>query len=840
VSDSPLLVALRTSGHLSADQMTAAERAFAEAGGDAGRLADLLLQAGSVTKYQHRKIQLGRSDDLVFGHFLVLERIGEGGMGKVYRAIHMRLGRTMALKTIRPNLLANKTVISRYKREARAAAALTHPNIVELYEAEDFDGRYYLAMEFVEGVDLSRLMKELIKDKRTVAPSEAAEYIRQGALGLQHAHDKGFVHRDIKPSNLLVSGERALPGTGGKASVKILDMGLVRSLLDDDNTQVDLTRDGTVVGTPDYMSPEQAKNSSTVDHRADVYSLGCTLFYLLKGAPPYSEGTAIDKLIRHQLDPVPDIRQFRPDVPPGLAAVIKRMMAKRPDERFQTATDVAKELGLYTEDAIGFNPITPAAASAFQFVDLAAQETATSNDSMARTTAPAQVPTIGGRTLRPAGTGRTLKPVGGPPAGSQRSATSPLKPKAIAKPVPDATPSDSLPGTDVKKSGRTETPQAGNSRTRRNGRRPTTRKKEDSFPVVPVAVAAAVVTALVVIAAIVLNRAGKTPASTATPDAGGKVAAAAPAAKLSFRPVAELLPDDTAAVLVTQPRAFWEAAQPMHAPASPVRQSATFLNRALRFDPFKFDRVVVAFSPIPVKCLAVGEGGPLANADQFRDDLDKLEWFQLEKEKGGAYLLRRNTALPRTNPDRAVRAALLPAPAAYLIGHTVDLADVVRQAGTRKEPGKVDPKLLAAIADTTPATDQPAPVLTFAATGAFHLPSQPGQLGVRLAKDDVDLLVVRVWQEDPAFRVELAVSGRNGTKVRDFIRVNVPTVLRAYIPGEVGKKLATAVVAATDDAILSDDRGSSKMSVTFRWDCEAVHDALSAVVPAPPSLVKPN
>jgi eukaryotic-like serine/threonine-protein kinase len=524
VTESPLFTAFRDGGRIPVDQVSTVERAFADVGNDPEQLAEQLLAAGCLTRYQYRKIQLNRSADLLFGPYLVLERVGEGGMGKVYRAVRVPTAQMVALKTIRPNLLQNKTVISRYKREARAAAALDHPNIVKLFEADDIDGRYYMAMEFIEGMDLSRLTKELTKDKRSILPSEAAEYVRQAALGLQHAHTKGLVHRDIKPSNLLVSGERALPGTEGTASVKLLDMGLVRSLTEEDNSQMDLTRDGTVVGTPDYMSPEQAKNSSTVDHRADIYSLGCTLFYLLKGSPPFHEGTAIDKLIRHQLDPVPDIRQYRPDVPVGLAAVIRKMMAKKPNDRYQSGDETAKELSLYTQEAARFDFICETTRQ-YEHVDLS-PPVAEPRSSDSLSTAPLP-PTESAEPAEPATTPparptsgtttRTVRPLSVPPSGQPSSRNPGVRSKAIARPVADASPSDSLAGTEVRPSkngNRGDTPM--NTPRPRKGRR-VSKKKTAEFPVVTVAIGSAIIIALLVVAAIFTSRTSSSTTPTTPP-----------------------------------------------------------------------------------------------------------------------------------------------------------------------------------------------------------------------------------------------------------------------------------------------------------------------------------
>jgi tRNA A-37 threonylcarbamoyl transferase component Bud32 len=353
-----LLQALRDCGLYAPEQVAAAERAVAT-GGDATRLSEELFTAGVLTAYQARKVKIDRANEILFGPYLILDKIGEGGMGKVYKAVHARERRVVALKVVRPQLVTNRVVIRRYKREAAAAAALDHPNIVSLYEADEVAGRYYIAMEYVDGLDLVRMMKLYGRPPETGLPyyQEAAEYARQVALGLAHAHERGLVHRDIKPSNVLVYGARALPGTAGQAQVKILDMGLVRGVFDEDASRSELTRDGTVVGTPDYMAPEQAKNSSAVDPRADLYSLGCALYYMLKGQPPFPDGSPIDKLLRHQLDPPPDIRKYRPDVPAGLAAVIDRLLRKDPNERYQTAAEVAAALAPFAPGGAASVPV---------------------------------------------------------------------------------------------------------------------------------------------------------------------------------------------------------------------------------------------------------------------------------------------------------------------------------------------------------------------------------------------------------------------------------------------------------------------------------------------------
>jgi serine/threonine-protein kinase len=444
---SQFLQAVRECGQFTPGQIAAAEKALA-AEGDPTSVIEGLQNAGVLTPYQARKIRNGRAAELLFGPFLVFEKIGEGGMGKVYKAVHVPDRRVIALKVVRPQLMTNRVVLRRYKREAAAAAALDHTNIVSLYDADEVNGRYYIAMEYVDGLDLARMMKEYGSPPTSGLPQyqEAAEYIRQSAVGLSHAHGRGMVHRDIKPSNLLVYGTRALIGEIEKPTVKILDMGLVRGVIDDDSSQSELTRDGTVVGTPDYMAPEQAKNSSTVDARADLYSLGCALFFLLKGQPPFPDGSPIDKLLRHQLDPPPDIRKYRPDVPAGLAAVIEKLLRKDPAERYQTAEEVAQALLPYCPD---HSVMAPADAP---FV-LAAHPDAVAQVPQKRPPSTVVMPVSpSSRTSGPAKV-RVVRAVGGSPAGrvvdAEVVSRSPARvPGPTAVPRADSSPSSgSLPGS---------------------------------------------------------------------------------------------------------------------------------------------------------------------------------------------------------------------------------------------------------------------------------------------------------------------------------------------------------------------------------------------------------
>lgn len=336
-----LLLALGDSGLFTPGEVAAFAEELLPLGDDTQVLLRHLVQNDRVPVYQLRKIIHGKAAELFVGPYVIVDKLGEGGMGKVFRARDSRSGQVVALKVVRPHLLSNPIVRGRYEREVQAALAVNHPNIASAYEAGEVEGRWYLAMEFVDGIDLARL----VQTYGVLPVSEACEYLRQAALGLQHAHERGFVHRDIKPSNIVVSGERHHADATEPARVKILDMGLVRSVgFEDEPSGPELTRIGTVVGTPDYMAPEQAKNSSTVDHRADLYNLGGTFYFLLTGKPPFPTGSPIEKILKHQCDPPPPLQAKRPDVPDELARIVSRLMAKKPVDRFVTAGDLAEAL----------------------------------------------------------------------------------------------------------------------------------------------------------------------------------------------------------------------------------------------------------------------------------------------------------------------------------------------------------------------------------------------------------------------------------------------------------------------------------------------------------------
>jgi serine/threonine protein kinase len=290
--------------------------------------------------------------------YRILAKLGSGGMGEVFKAVHTNMDRVVALKVIAPHRLKDGRALNRFQREVRNAARLSHPNIVTAYDADQDRGLWFLVMEYVEGIDLAHAVTAYGSPSLPIA----CEIIRQAALGLQHAFEKGMVHRDLKPANVMVSRPEPTadaptvpPGWPVNPLVKVLDFGLARLQFSDDPTPEPdrpLTREGTVLGTPEFMSPEQATDSRRVDIRSDIYSLGCTLYYLLAGRPPFVNSSLFEVLLSQKNEPPPPLQQYRTDVHPALAAVVNRMLAKRPEERFQKPKEVARALKPWSQSSV--------------------------------------------------------------------------------------------------------------------------------------------------------------------------------------------------------------------------------------------------------------------------------------------------------------------------------------------------------------------------------------------------------------------------------------------------------------------------------------------------------
>ena len=300
-----------------------------------GDLAALLIRDGFLTPFQADHLMRGRRPKFLIGKYLILDRIGAGGMGAVYFCEHLQLGRQVALKVLPADQADDPAALARFHREAHAVAALDHPNIVRAYDV-DVEGRtHFLVMEYVDGADL----QELVAHRGRLDPARAAHYVRQTADGLQHAHAARLVHRDVKPANLLLARNGV---------VKILDLGLARFFHEDAGSVTGQDSDKNILGTADYVAPEQARDSSDVDIRADIYSLGVTFYFLLAGRAPFADGTLNQKLLWHQMKTPPPVRKLRPEVPEAMAAVVARMMAKAPAARYQTPAEVATALAPWT------------------------------------------------------------------------------------------------------------------------------------------------------------------------------------------------------------------------------------------------------------------------------------------------------------------------------------------------------------------------------------------------------------------------------------------------------------------------------------------------------------
>ena len=297
---------------------------------DQDKLAGLMIEANLLTRWQADKLLAGKHRGFKLKNYKLLGQIGKGGMSSVYLAEHELMKRRVAIKVLPHNRVNDSSYLERFRLEARAVAKLDDPNIVRAYDIDSEGNTHYIVMEYVDGQDLH----QIVMGQGPLDFDTAADYIAQVANGLQHAHEMGLVHRDIKPANCLVDRHN---------TVKLLDLGLAK-LTEDDQASLTMANEENVLGTADYLAPEQALNSHEADNRSDIYSLGCTLYFLLTGGPPFPEGSISERLLKHQTARPETIFKSRPDAPPSLVDICDTMMAKKPDERFQSAGDVAEQL----------------------------------------------------------------------------------------------------------------------------------------------------------------------------------------------------------------------------------------------------------------------------------------------------------------------------------------------------------------------------------------------------------------------------------------------------------------------------------------------------------------
>lgn len=335
VTTSKLVDLLRRSNLVEEAKLTAFLEKVTREHGDAvledqNRLAELLIADNLVTRWQADKLLAGKHKGFRLGKYKLLGQIGKGGMSSVYLAEHELMKRNVAIKVLPRHRVNDSSYLERFRLEARAVAKLDDPNIVRAYDIDNEGDTHYIVMEYVDGQDLH----QIIVGQGPLDYDTAADYIAQVANGLQHAHEMGLVHRDIKPANCLVDKH---------GTVKLLDLGLAK-LNEDDQASLTMANEENVLGTADYLAPEQALNSHEADSRSDIYSLGCTLYFLLTGSPPFPEGSISERLLKHQTARPESIFKARPDAPASLVEICEIMMSKKPADRFQSAGEVAMQL----------------------------------------------------------------------------------------------------------------------------------------------------------------------------------------------------------------------------------------------------------------------------------------------------------------------------------------------------------------------------------------------------------------------------------------------------------------------------------------------------------------
>ncbi|MFM8577340.1 MAG: serine/threonine-protein kinase [Planctomycetaceae bacterium] len=311
------------------------------------RLLDQLSEASIVTPWQASQLVKGRYKGFFLGKYRLLRLLGSGGMSSVYLAEHATLGHHVAIKVLPLKRAERASFLERFKREARASARLNHQNLARVSDIDACGDVHFMVMEYVDGIDLHARVKK----EGSLSVREAVDLTRQAAMGLDYAHQEGFVHRDIKPANMILDR---------RGTLKILDLGLALPNADQDRlASLTHKHDEKVLGTADYLSPEQAQDSHTADKRSDIYSLGCTLFFLLTAKAPFAGGAVAERIRRHIHEPPPNLLDLRPDVPPAIVEVVYRMMEKHPDARYQSAGEVAQLLGAW----LGETPQSSSAAS---------------------------------------------------------------------------------------------------------------------------------------------------------------------------------------------------------------------------------------------------------------------------------------------------------------------------------------------------------------------------------------------------------------------------------------------------------------------------------------------
>lgn len=309
---------------------------------DVDQFSQWLIAQGNLTEYQVNLLLRGHADHCFLGDYKLLDRIGKGRMAGVYKGVH-RLGQIVALKVLPPSRASNPQFLARFRREARMALRLRHPHVVRTFQLADTPDLAYIVMEFLDGETLH----DVLRRRGKLPAPEGVRLIHQALLGLQHIHEKHLVHRDLKPANLMLVPQRRpdAPDSTVRSTVKILDIGLGKDLLDDSpddvNVGVQLTGENTLLGTPDYLAPEQARNARAVDIRADIYSLGCVLYHVVTGQTPFPDTNVFQLIMRHAHEELRPAHELEPSIPTALHDVIRKMTAKDPDHRYDSPAQAA-------------------------------------------------------------------------------------------------------------------------------------------------------------------------------------------------------------------------------------------------------------------------------------------------------------------------------------------------------------------------------------------------------------------------------------------------------------------------------------------------------------------
>jgi eukaryotic-like serine/threonine-protein kinase len=307
-----------------------------------------LVARNYLTEYQAGMLSRGHVDDFYLGQYKILERIGRGRMAGVYKAVHPS-GQIVAIKVLPPSRAKSGQMLARFQREARLSVKLKNPYVVRAFQVGESRGVHYLVMEYLEGETLD----EVLQRRKRLPPGEAVRLIHQALLGLQHIHEQGMVHRDLKPANLMLlpTPARSDHETTAKSNIKILDIGLAREFFDENSPdmteKMELTGEGVLLGTPDYLAPEQARDPRAIDIRADIYSLGCTLYHLLSGQPPFPDKNILNQMIRHATETPKPLSEFSESIPEGLAQIVNWMMAKQATQRYPTPARAAQAMDAF-------------------------------------------------------------------------------------------------------------------------------------------------------------------------------------------------------------------------------------------------------------------------------------------------------------------------------------------------------------------------------------------------------------------------------------------------------------------------------------------------------------